>query len=144
MLVQIAARPRDQRLGLLGAPAATHHEDWRVHAKVADAPGFTDGEVERRNPEGGEKLFHRILGGDDGDDRSGCFRCTPVAVENVHVSVSPSQPRELPAAAIAITSLRISWRMAGGSLAERWDGHQRAPPSQRRRSSNRMTSSLLP
>src|SRR2546426_6024735 len=89
MLVQIAARPRDQRLGLLGAPAATHHEDWRVHAKVADAPGFTDGEVERRNPEGGEKLFHRILGGDDGDDRSGCFRCTPVAVENVHVSVSP-------------------------------------------------------
>src|SRR3989454_7927724 len=52
-------------------------------------PGFADGEVERRNPEGGEKLFHRILGGDDGDDRSGCFRCTPVAVENVHVSVSP-------------------------------------------------------
>src|SRR5437899_3592840 len=90
MLVQIADRPRDQRLGLLGVPAATHHEDWRVHAKVADAPGFTDGEVERRNPEGGEKLFHRILGGDDGDDRSGCFRCTPVAVENVHVSVSPS------------------------------------------------------
>jgi hypothetical protein len=52
--------------------------------------GFADGEVERRNPEGGEKLFHRILGGNDGDDRSGCFRCTPVAVENVHVSVSPS------------------------------------------------------
>src|SRR5437588_671229 len=57
-------------------------------------PGFADGEVERRNPEGGEKLFHRILGSDDGDDRSGCFRCTPVAVENVHVSVSPfSAPR---------------------------------------------------
>src|SRR5213593_5036561 len=61
-------------------------------------PRFTDGEVERRNPEGGEKLFHRILGGADGDDRSGCFRCTPVAVENVHVSVSPSPaPFELPA-----------------------------------------------
>ena len=42
------------------------------------------------DPEGGEKLFHRILGGVDGDDRSGCFRCTLVAVENVHVSVSPS------------------------------------------------------
>jgi hypothetical protein len=35
-----------------------------------------------------------FIGGDDGDDRSGCFRCTPVAVENVHVSVSPfSAPR---------------------------------------------------
>src|SRR5437899_7606633 len=88
-------------------------------------PMFTDGEVERRDPEGGEKLFHRILGGVDGDDRSGCFRCTPVSVENVHVSVSPSPPRELPAAAIAITSLRIFWRMAGGSLAEAHDQHQR-------------------
>src|SRR5437867_3279549 len=58
-------------------------------------PGFTDGEVERRDPEGGEKLFHRILGGVDGDDRSGCFRGTPVAVENVHVSVSPSPAPEL-------------------------------------------------
>jgi hypothetical protein len=36
-LVQIADRPREQRLGLLGVPAATHHEDWRVHAKDAEA-----------------------------------------------------------------------------------------------------------
>ncbi len=58
-------------------------------------PGFTDGEVERRDPEDGEQLFHRILGGVDGDYRSGCFRCTPVAVENVHSVCSLSQPLEL-------------------------------------------------
>src|SRR6267142_6899581 len=36
-LVQITDGPRDQRVGLLGVPAATHHEDRRVHAEVADA-----------------------------------------------------------------------------------------------------------
>src|SRR5438093_654395 len=30
-------RDRAQRLGLLGVPGTTHHEDWRLHAKVADA-----------------------------------------------------------------------------------------------------------
>src|SRR6185503_3391959 len=36
-LVQIPDRPRHQRLGLPGVPVTTHHEDWRFHAKVADA-----------------------------------------------------------------------------------------------------------
>src|SRR5207302_6461057 len=89
-------------------------------------PSFTDGEVERRDPEGGEKLFHRILGGVDGDDRSGCFRCTPVAVENVHVSVSPfSAPR-------ARAGLAPS--PASGSRRRRTSGPPRAwgGPSSRR------------
>jgi len=35
--VQITDGALDQRLGLLpGVPAASHHEDWRHHAKVAD------------------------------------------------------------------------------------------------------------
>src|SRR2546425_5566509 len=36
-LVQITDRALDQRLGLPpGVPTASHHEDWRRHAKVAD------------------------------------------------------------------------------------------------------------
>ena len=34
--MQIPYGPRAQRLGLLGVPATTHHENWRLHAKVAD------------------------------------------------------------------------------------------------------------
>ena len=64
-------------------------------------PGFAEGEVERRNPEGGEKS----------------------------VCLLP-QPRELPAAAIAITSLRISWRMTGGESSRT----PRRAPARRRRS----------
>src|SRR2546425_7832022 len=89
-------------------------------------PGFADGEVERRNPEGGEKLFHRILGGDDGDDRSG------QSPWKTSMSVCLlRQPRELPAAAIAIISLRISWRMTGGESSRT----PRRAPARRRRSS---------
>src|SRR2546422_4219899 len=37
-LVQVASGSFDQRLGLLlGVPDGGHHEDWRLHAKVADA-----------------------------------------------------------------------------------------------------------
>src|SRR5438132_11105634 len=62
-------------------------ETWII---TTSCPGSPMAKSRERDPEGGEKLSHRILGGVDGDDRSGCFRCTPVAVENVHVSVSPS------------------------------------------------------
>src|SRR5437660_5732107 len=60
-------------------------ETWII---TTSCPGSPMAKSRERDPEGGEKLFHRILGGVDGDDRSGCFRCTPVAAENVHVSVS--------------------------------------------------------
>src|SRR6059036_540311 len=90
--------PGDPDLHVMTGRIGSTHDDSRKREGAGRRdlqhyvflPGFADGEVERRDPEGGEKLFHRILGGDDGDDRSGCFRCTPVAVENVHVSVSPS------------------------------------------------------
>src|SRR5438309_9249411 len=84
-------------------------------------PGFADGEVERRDPEGGEKLFHRILGGVDGVDRSGCFRCTPVAVENVHVSVSFLSRLS------ASGDLRIAWW--GRSVAGVDSGDHESSPS---------------
>src|SRR2546422_9332780 len=47
-LVQIAGRALDQRFGLPGVPATTHHENWRLHAKVADALQEVERSEERR------------------------------------------------------------------------------------------------